>query len=68
MPEYADKQEDDQSRDDNRNPRSEPIRAERARHINATGIIGGLLAGVEYSAIVSTVEKVRLTQWSHGAG
>src|SRR2546430_7986738 len=28
----------------------------------------GLLPGVEYSAIVSTVEKVRLTQWSHGAG
>ena len=40
MPEYADKQENDQSRDGNRNPRSEPIRAERARHINATRIIG----------------------------
>jgi hypothetical protein len=39
VPEYADYQEDDQGGDGDRNPRSEPIRAERARHINATRII-----------------------------
>jgi len=39
MTEYADKQEDDQDADGDRNPRSQPIRAERARHINATRIL-----------------------------
>src|SRR2546428_2775671 len=56
MPEDADKQEDDQDAGGDRNPRSQPMSGARSAHQRNENH-RGLLPGVEYSAIVSTVEK-----------
>ena len=51
MPEQTDEQEHDQDDDGDRDPASQPIRSKRARHINATRIVG-----VSYQAS-STVQS-----------